>query len=111
MTVTFRAVPSKVEAADAVVRAELKRMQTEPVSAEELARAKTRIIATTIDAEQATSTIAGDLMRIGQDDLPTSYYATLTKRYAKITPADVQRVSKLYFHPDNMVEVRTGPKS
>jgi zinc protease len=111
MTITFRAVPAKVEAADAVVRAELKRMQTEPVSAEELARAKTRIIATTIDAEQATSTIAGDLMRIGQDDLPTSYYATLTQRYAKITPADIQRVSKLYFHPDNMVEVRTGPKS
>ncbi|MDQ6941415.1 MAG: insulinase family protein [Candidatus Eremiobacteraeota bacterium] len=111
MTITFRAVPAKVDAADAVVRAELKRMQTEPVSAEELARAKTRIIATTIDAEQATSTIAGDLMRIGQDDLPTSYYATLTQRYAKITPADIQRVSKLYFHPDNMVEVRTGPKS
>jgi predicted Zn-dependent peptidase len=111
MTITFRAVPSKVEAADAVVRAELKRMQTEPVSAEELARAKTRIIATTIDAEQATSTIAGDLMRIGTDDLPTSYYATLTQRYAKITPADIQRVSKTYFHPDNLVEVRTGPKS
>ena len=110
MTITFRAVPSKVDAADAVVRAELKRMQTEPVSAEELARAKTRVIATTIDAEQATSAIAGDLMRIGQDDLPTSYYATLTQRYAKITPADIQRVSKLYFHPDNMVEVRTGPK-
>jgi zinc protease len=110
MTITFRAVPSKVEAADAVVRAELKRMQTEPVSAEELARAKTRIIATTIDAEQATSTIAGDLMRIGTDDLPTSYYTTLTQRYAKITPADIQRVSKTYFHPDNLVEVRTGPK-
>ena len=111
MTITFRAVPAKVETADAVVRAELKRMQTERVSADELARAKTRIIATTIDEEQATSTIASDLMRIGQDDLPTSYYATLTQRYAKITAADIQRVSKLYFHPDNMVEVRTGPKS
>ncbi|MEA2786089.1 MAG: zinc protease [Candidatus Eremiobacteraeota bacterium] len=111
MTITFRAVPSKVEAADAVVRAELKRMQTERVSADELARAKTRIIATTIDEEQATSAIASDLMRIGQDDLPTSYYATLTQRYAKITAADIQRVSKLYFHPDNMVEVRTGPKT
>ena len=71
----------------------------------------TSIIATTIDAEQATGAIAGDLMRIGLDDLPTSYYATLTQRYAKITPADIQRVSKLYFHPDNMVEVRTGPKT
>ena len=50
-------------------------------------------------------------MRIGTDDLPTSYFATLTQRYAKITPADIQRVSKLYFHPDNMVEVRTGPKT
>jgi zinc protease len=111
LTITFRAVPSKVEAADAVVRAELKRMQAERVSADELARAKTRIIATTIDAEQATGTIAADLMRIGQDDLPTSYFATLTQRYAKITPADIQRVSKLYFHPDNMVEIRTGPKT
>ena len=111
MTITFRAVPSKVEAADVVVRAELKRMQTEPVSAEELARAKTRVIATAIDAEQATSAIAGDLIRIGVDDLPTSYYAKLTQRYAKITPADIQRVSKLYFHPDNLVEIRTGPKS
>ena len=55
MTITFRAVPSKVDAADAVVRAELKRMQTEPVSADELARAKTRVIATAIDAEQATA--------------------------------------------------------
>ena len=111
LTITFRAVPSKVDAADAVVRAELKQMQTERVSADELARAKTKVIATTIDAEQATGTIAGDLMRIGQDDLPTSYFATLTQRYAKITPADIQRVSKLYFHPDNMVEVRTGPKT
>ena len=111
MTITFRAVPSKVAAADAVVRAELKRMQTEPVSTTELARAKTRVIAETIEAEQATSTIASDLMRIGLDDLPTTYFATLTQRYAKITPADVQRVAKTYFHPDNLVEVRTGPKT
>jgi zinc protease len=111
MTISFRAVPSKVDAADAVVRAELKRMQTEPVSADELARAKTRVIATTIDAEQATSAIANDLTRIGTDDLPASYYATLTQRYAKITPADVQRAAKTYFHPDNLVEVRTGPKT
>jgi len=50
-------------------------------------------------------------MLIGLDDLTPSYYATLAQRYAKITPADVQRAAKTYFHPDNLVEVRTGPKS
>jgi zinc protease len=109
--ISFRAVPSKVDAADAVVRAELKRMQTEPVTADELAKAKTRVVAAAIDAEQATSAIAGDLMLIGLDDLTPSYYAMLAQRYAKITPADVQRAAKTYFHPDNLVEVRTGPKS
>ena len=108
-TISFRAVPSKVDAADAVVRSELKRMQDEPVTAAELARAKTRVVAGAIDAEQATSAIAADLMRIASDDLPANYYATLSDRYRRITAADVQRAAKTYFHPDNLVEVRTGP--
>jgi zinc protease len=110
-SISFRAVPAKVDAANALIRSELKRMQTEPVTADELAKAKTRVIAAAIDAEQATSAIAGDLMTIGTDDLAPSYYATLVQRYAKITPADVQRAAKTWFHPDNLVEVRTGPKS
>ncbi len=67
-TVSFSAVPSKIDAAEAVVRAELRRMQTDDVGADELARAKTRIVATQLNAEQATSTIAGDLLqnRIGR---------------------------------------------
>jgi zinc protease len=110
-TISFRAIPSKVDAADAVVRAELKRMQTEPVTAVELAKAKTRVVAAAIDAEQATAAIAGDLLRIGTDDLDPTYYATLAQRYAKVTAADVQRAAKTYLHPDNLVEVRTGPKT
>lgn len=109
--ISFRAVPSKVATADALVRSELRRMQTEPVTAAELAKARIRVVAETIDAEQATGTIAGDLLRIGTDDLSPQYYATLAQRYANITPADIQRVSKTYVHPDNLVEVRTGPKS
>jgi len=110
-TISYRAVPSKVNAADAVVRSELRRMQNEPVSNDELARAKTRVVAETIEAEQATSAIAGDLMQIGLDELPASYYATIAQRYRRITPADVQRAAKTYFHPDNLVEVRAGPKT
>jgi zinc protease len=108
-TVSFSAVPSKIDAAEALVRSELKRMQTDEVSADELARAKTRIVATQLNAEQATSSIAGDLLRIGLDELPTSYYATLAERYASITAADVRRAAQAWFHPENLVEVRIGP--
>jgi zinc protease len=108
-TVSFSAVPSKIDAAEAVVRAELKRMQTDDVGADELARAKTRVVATQLNAEQATATIAGDLLRIGLNDLAPSYYATLATRYAQITAADVRHAAKTYFHPDNLVEVRIGP--
>ncbi|HEY0613334.1 MAG TPA: pitrilysin family protein, partial [Candidatus Elarobacter sp.] len=110
-TVSFSAVPSKIDAAEAVVRAELKRMQTEDVSADELARAKTRVVATQLNAEQATSAIAGDLLRIGLDELPASYYSTLAARYASITIADVKRAAQTWFHPDNLVEVRVGPSA
>ena len=110
-TVSFSAVPSKVDAAESVVRSELKRMQDEDVGADELARAKTRLVAQQLNAEQATSAIAGDLLRISLDDLNPSYYATLAERYAGLTAADVRQAARSYFHPDNLVEVRIGPRT
>jgi len=109
LRISFRATLPKVDAADAVVRAELKRMQTERVGPDDLVKAKTRVIALVIDAEEATGVIADDLLRIGVDQLPATYYATLAQRYGRITAADVQRVAKTYLHPDNLIEVRTGP--
>jgi len=83
-TISFSAVPSKVVAAEALVRSELRRMQDEEVSPDELARAKTRIVAQQLNAEQATSAIAAtDAYAL--DNLPTSYYATLADRYAATT--------------------------
>ncbi len=108
-TVSFRAVPSKVDEADALVRAELRRMQSEEVTADELTRAKTRVVASQLTAEQATAAIASDLLHIGVDGLAPTYYTTLSERYATINAADVRRAAQTYFHPDNLVEVRTGP--
>ena len=94
---SFRAVPAKVNAADALVRSELRRMQTGLVSADELARAKTRIVAETVNAEQATSTIAGDLMQMGVQELAPDYFAKLSARYAHITPQQVRAAAKSGF--------------
>ena len=108
---SFRAVPAKVDAAEALVRDQVKRLQNELVDPEELRRCATRQAARILMAEQATAAIAGDLMNIGSDRLPPDYYATLAERYAKVTPTDVRRAAREYFHPDHFVEIRTGPKS
>jgi len=111
MTISFRAIPSKADQALAVIKQQMRRLQTEPVSPTELDRQKIRLAASAVIAEQSTFAIAGDLMNIGTNDLPLDYYATYAARFAKITPADIQRVAKTYLHPDNLVEVRTGPKT
>ena len=108
---SFRAVPSKVDAAEALVRDQVKRLQNELVDPEELRRCATRQAARILLAEQSTATIAGDLMNIGTDRLPADYYSTLAERYARVTPADVERAAREYFHPDHFVEIRTGPKT
>jgi zinc protease len=109
-TITFRAASGKVDAADALVRAELRRLQNEPPTVDEVRRAVTRLAARSAIAEEATATIASDLLSIGTLGLPADYFATLAQRYERVTPADVQRAARSYLHPDNLVEIRSGPK-
>jgi zinc protease len=109
-TVQFRSVPSKANAAIAVVKTQIKRIQSEPVSRTELDRQRIRITASTAIREEATEAIVGDIRTLARDRLPLDYYATLGARYAAVTPADIERVAKTYLHPDNLVEVVTGPK-
>jgi len=107
---SLTAAPSRVRRAVAVLKQQLVRMQTEPVSADELARAKSKLIAGSLVEEQATQTFVGRLENIGMNELPPSYYLTLATRYNPITPADIQRVAEKYLHPNNLVEVYEGPK-
>ncbi|MGB8264910.1 MAG: pitrilysin family protein [Candidatus Velthaea sp.] len=108
--VNFRSVPAKTEAAVEVVKHEMRRMQLDFVSLPELERQKIRITARAAIEEESTASIVGDIRAIASNDLPLDYYATLGARYAAITPADIRRVAGQYLHPDNLVEVVTGPK-
>jgi len=109
-TVDFRSVPSKTNAAIALVKAQMKRLQVEPVTQTELDRQRIRVTASTAIREEATQAIVDDIGTLAQDRLPLDYYATLGTRYAAVTPADIERVAQRYLHPDNLVEVVTGPK-
>ncbi len=105
----LRASPQNVRRAVSLVKEEMRRMQDQPVGQDELERARTRVVGSTIIAEQDKSTLVSDLLNIAENNLPLDYYATLSKRYASIGAGAIQRVARTYFHPNHLVEVYEGP--
>jgi zinc protease len=104
------AAPVRVRPAVAVLKQQLALMQAQPPSQAELVRAKSKIVAGALVAEEATQTIANRLQNIGINRLPDDYYATLGTRYNPVTPADILRVARAYLHPNHLIEVYEGPK-
>jgi zinc protease len=107
--VELNASPQRVVEAVQFVRRELARLQHEPVSATELQEAKVRLVSNALLEEASSTGQAKQLMDIGTNRLPLDYYRTLNERFAKITPADVQRVASAYLRPERLVEVYAGP--
>lgn len=108
-TVSLRTAPDKANTAVAIVKAQLRRLQSQPISIRELDRQKIKLAASSVVSQQSTFALAGALINIAENDLPADYYATLGRRYAKITPAEIERVAKTYLHPNHLVDIRTGP--
>ena len=86
---------------------ELKRIR-EPVSEQELARAK-NYVALSYPAEfQTVGQIAGQLEELVMFDLPDSYFNTYVKNILAVTREDVQRVARQYIDPDRISIVLVG---
>jgi zinc protease len=107
--VELNASPQRVVEAVSFVRRELQRLQQDPVSATELQEAKVRLVGNALLEEASSTGQAKQLLDIATNDLPVDYYRTLNERFARITPADVQRVARTYLKPASLVEVYAGP--
>jgi predicted Zn-dependent peptidase len=103
------AAPQKMDAAVAVLREQLRRLQNDAVGPFELDRAKRKMIASDEVSEESTAVIAARVQDIGLEGLPLDYDATLGKRYAAIAGADILRVAQTYIHPDDLIEIYEGP--
>lgn len=80
--------------------AEVERLKTEPVSAEELARAKTQI---ETDFVFRNDSVSAQGQQIGYWETAVDswrYLATYVDRVKALTPADLQRVAQKYFVPE-----------
>jgi len=88
--------PDNVAKAEAALKDQLRRIQNEPASAEEVAVARSYVVGTQqmdrrTNARQAWYLAAAELA-----GLPHDYFDTYAAAVKKVTPADVMRVAKQY---------------
>jgi zinc protease len=109
ITFEFGATPANLQAALSVLRAQIRRMQTELIDSGEVEGAKRVLITRSVVQESSYADIAGDVLALGVNSLPTDYYVHLGDRYRDVTPDRVREVARKYFHPEHLVEVYQGP--
>ena len=90
---------------------EINRINTEPVSAKELANTKAKYAGRFIMALEDPQTIARYALNIETEDLPKDFYKTYLERLEKVTIADVQNAAEKYFNADNARVVVVGKGS
>jgi zinc protease len=90
------------------LKAELKRVQGQPVTADELARAKDSTLNSFVFNFQDPAQTLSRLMRYEYYGYPADFLFRYQKAVAATTAADVQRVAKQYLKPDNLVTLVVG---
>lgn len=90
---------------------EFKRLQNEPVSAEELQAAKNYIIGTFGTSLESPQTIASFALNIERYGLAKDYYQSYLKRLDALTAEDVMNTAKKYINSDNLVITAVGKGS
>jgi len=90
---------------------ELQRMRTEPVTDEELNRAKEAIIRSLpsqLETNDAVVTAIAALVELGR---PLDYYATLPDRIRAVQKTDVAAAVQKFMHPESWPVIVVGPRT
>ena len=108
---TAQTMNENVPRAVAAILDEMERIRREPVTPEELARAKQAIENSYVFRFSSRAATVVQLMRLEFDGEASDYYETLLDRYRAVTAADIQRVAVTYLHPDAATIVVVGDAS
>ncbi len=101
--------PDKVTRARSLVVENLRRMQKEPVSREELVRAKTLLVRQVPLSEASVSGVARTLLHLAVEELPLDEPVRAARRYLETPAVQVQRAFQKWIRPDDFVQVTLGP--
>ena len=107
--VSYACDPPNVSKARALVERNLRDMQTKPVSAAELLRAKTLLLRGIPLSESSTYGIAAALLQRSVRDLPLDEPIRAAERYKSLTAAEVQAAFARWLKLDQLAQVVLGP--
>lgn len=89
----------------------IQKVRKEPVSDEELRRAKEAFLNSFIFSFSSPAQIVGQQMSLEYYGLPADYLEQYRDNVAKVTKADVLRVAREYLHPDRLVILAVGDET
>lgn len=101
--------PEKVGTALRGFLTEIRRLQDEPVGAEELAVAKDYVVGSFALSFQRASRRAAYLISQERHELPADNLVRFPRQLAAVTAADVQRVARAHLHPGQVCVAAAGP--
>jgi zinc protease len=90
---------------------ELRRIQTEPPTVEELKMARESSIQSIPGQFETTAATAGATSWLFIYNRPLDYYAKMPERYAAVTPEAVEQAAKTLVHPEQLLIVEAGDKA
>ncbi len=90
---------------------EVASMKTQPVTDDELARARGARIEALPGRFQTQDAMAGQIAALYSFDLPDDYYKTLPARLSAITGPDLTAMANKYLTPEKMLVVAVGDRS
>lgn len=107
--VSYACDPPNVGKARSLIERNLRLMQTQPLTAAELDRAKILLLRSIPLSESSLQDIAGGLLDRATRDLALDEPISAAKRYAKFTAADVQAAFAKWLKLENLAQVVLGP--
>ncbi len=107
--VVYGCDPPKVSKAHSLVVQNLRQMQNELVTSEELNRAKMLLVRQIPLSESSINDIGETLLGLAIEELPLDEPVRGAKRYLKISAREVQSAFIKWIRPDDFVQVTLGP--
>ena len=107
--VRYSCDPDNVSKARAIIEYDLRKMQEEPVTPDELRKAQSLTLREIQLEEASADSIALGLIYRATNDLPLDEPIVAAQRYLKITPEEVQAAFSKWLRVGDMVQVTQGP--
>jgi zinc protease len=109
LSIEFACLPANATRIGALIDAEIKRMQSEPVGSFELALAKASTVRQTVIADSSIESIGQALLDDAANGFPFDQGQIDAGHFLRTDAAAIQAAFATYIHPQNFVRVIEGP--